>query len=364
MTILNFLGFETGDLTEGTSSSGTVSVQSTVVRSGGYAFRSNPTTTGAGRLDLGGLSAAGAIAGFNVATIYETVYFRYATRPASADEPIIRHISQLGALKFELRLNSSGQLAAYDSALTLLATGATVLAADTWYRIEVSVGTGTSAAWEVKINGVSEISGTANLTTSNVSDCRLGKSINRNGNTVDFFYDDVCFDDAAYPGAGQVFRMDADNNGAYTAWTGVYTDVDDIPHDSDTTYLSNATSGNAETVTLESGASAGLVGTPKSVKSCAIVRDEGGSSAIQVRLRSATTDNDTTSSDPGATYVLRALVYNTDPATGAAWLAAALDSLEVGVDNAASVAARCTALSVMVWEDGVAVSARRMAVIG
>jgi len=183
----------------------------------------------------------------------------------------------------------------------------------------------------------------------------FGKIVNRNSNTVDFFYDDLCADDSAYPGAGQCFRMDPDGNGNYTAWTGTYTDVDEVPHDSDTTYLSNATSGDAETVTLESSAAAGLVGTPLSVKSMAIVRHEGVAVLLQLRLRSATTDDDTTSNNTSSSYLLRAKLYNTDPADAGAWTAADLDGLEVGVENNDSVAVRCTALYVMVWEDGVAV---------
>lgn len=351
--ILNFTGWETGDNTEAVATSGTFSVQSTTVRTGGYALRTNPSTTAAGRHLFTNIATNGASGtGFNVDNLYTTFYFRYATLPSSNDEPIFQAVGSSGGLKLELRINSSGNLAAYDTTPSLLTTGTTALSANTWYRLDVLVGTGATASWEVQINGTSEISGTGNLNTQQNGDVRLGKAINRNGNTIDFFYDDAVFNDSAYTTTPQVVRMDPDGTGNYAAWTGDNTDVDEIPHDSDTTYITSSTMADEETETLESSSAAGVVGTIAATKSIAIVRDEGAASAIQVRLRSGSTDNDTTSNDPGATYILRAKVYTTDPADSAAWTSGDLDALEVGVENISTGALRVTMLSVMVVSSG------------
>lgn len=349
MATINFGGIESGDLSEFSASNGTVSVDSSTVRTGGYSLKCNPTGTGTGRVNIQALSAAGASTGASVVTSYIRFYFRAATLPATNDEYIVV-VRESGGNKFFVSIASDGKLAAYDSTATLLATGTTVLSTGVWYRIEIKCGTGASAAWEVKIDGTSEISGTGNLSTSNGNHIRLGKAANRNGNSVEFYYDDWIWSDSAYPGVGECQMMQPDGNGNYTAWTGTYTDVDEVTHDSDTTYISTSTNGAAETVTLESAASAGITGTPNSVKSWAMVRDASGiaGTAFQVRLRSGSTDNDTNSTTPGSTYELRAKIYDTDPADAGAWTLADLDSLEVGVEANAVTAHRCTQLCVMV----------------
>lgn len=210
--IVNFTGFETGTTLEAFTTGGTISLQSSVVRTANYALQVNSTTTGTGTFNILGLAGddTGRFGNLNISTAYYTFYFRYATKPAANDEPIFRANDDASTPKFELRLDSDSQLNAYDSDLTLLSSGTTVLAADTWYLIEVKVGTGVTGAYEVKISGVSEYSGTGNLlATKGNSQFFLGKTTNRNGNTVDFYYDDFCVDNADYPGAGQLKKESA-----------------------------------------------------------------------------------------------------------------------------------------------------------
>lgn len=367
MAKVNYCGWQTGDASEVRAVAGTWSVQTASKRTGDYALRVNPSGPGTGWHQLSSIQPTGSHweAPFLGNTIYITVYFWYVTKPSLGDEPIM--IVYGAPSKFQLRLDSQGHINAYDKNAALMASGTTVLSPTTdlanpiIYLLEVIVGTETIAGasdgiYELKINGVVEYSGTGLLTASGSTLAVIGKVVNYNSQSVDYYFADWCIDNSEYPGAGQVVRKDPSGAGNYTAWTGDYTAVDEVPHNSDTDYVSSSTSGDAETVALESGASAGLVGTPLSVKTVAIVRDEGGASAVQVRLRSGATDDDTTSNDPGATYIARCKIYNTDPATGAAWTVAGLDAAEVGVENNANVALRCTALYLMVWEDGVATS--------
>lgn len=363
-TVVNFTGFETGDTVEVGSGVGTQSFSTTTVRTGTYALRTNPTTTGVSWRRVNGLAATGVTSAYNSPTTYYTVYFRYATKPAANDEEILAFGGTGAEVKWTLRLDSDGHINAYDNNTALLdpGTGTTVLSANTWYLIEVQSGTGASGAYEVKINGTSEFSGTGNLGSPNNGTIFLGKHVNQNGNSVDFFYDDLAIDNTDYPGAGKVFIQKPTGDGTYTAWTGgttgTYTDVDEVPHDSDTTYIGDSTSGNAETTAVQTGTQAGLIGTPKSVKALVVVKDEGGVSSVKLRFRSNTTDGtDTTAVDPGASYVLLAKIFNTDPATSDTWTIGGIDTLQVGVVNNASVAARATALYTMVWENGVVANA-------
>jgi len=363
---LNITGFESGDISEAYTVNGSNLIQGSTVRTGSYALQTNPTTTNAEYFELRRPASDGNDAMLDVTTLFTRFYFRYATKPNSGSEEIlaIYNASGSGSNKFDVRIDSDGKLSAWNQAGTtqLGSTGSTVLSSGTWYRIEVktSTATGTNDAYEIKINGTSELSGAGDLTEVANGAVRLGKVTDQNHQTVDFFYDDVALTQGNYAGHGAVEVMQADGNGNYTAWgagtTGTYTDVDEIPHDSDTTYSTSSTSGQAETVTLESAKSASIGGTINAVKAAAVIRDEGGSSAIQVRMRSGSTDIDTTSNDPTTSYSLRSLIRSKDPSDGNAWTSSDLDSLEVGVDNAASVASRVTALFAFVDFTGVKVS--------
>lgn len=347
MTTLCVHGFETGDNSDFFTTGGTFSVQSGTVRTGTYALRCNPTTTATGFVALGNSPAVGS--SMNATTHYSRFYFRYATKPASGDEPIAVWRKSGGTMHAELRLDSTGVLKTYDVTPTLLNTGTTVLSANTWYRIEVKLVMSASGTFDVKIDGVAEItSGTVTMDANATNYLLLGKVTNRNGNTVDFFYDDTRVDSAAYPGAGQVVALKANGSGNYTQWstgTGTsYLEVDEVPPDNDTTYIGSSTNTDASTFAMENSSVYSISGTINCVRSVAVCRDEGGASAIKARLRSSTTDSDSSGQNLTTTYSTVSKIYDTDPATGAAWTTSGLDGVEIGVVNGAAVASRCTAV--------------------
>jgi hypothetical protein len=353
-TVVNFSGWESGDASETIFSGGTVSVQTSVVRSGVYALRVNPTTTNVGHHRFRGLGGNGTPSNLNLTNTYTRFYFRVAAYPNGiclsppCDEPMFDAVGSGSVDKFELRLQDDGKLVAYDSALTKLATGASILALNTWYKISILIGTGTSASWEVRIDNNTEISGTANLTTGASIRLNYGKRLNRFSHSIDFFYDDLLIDSTNWPTDGRIQIMQPDGDGTSTAWTGDFTDVDEIPHDSDTTHIVTSTSGDVETVNLESALNAGITRTINAVKRYAIVRDTGGVSSFQVRLISGATTSNTTTVDPGGSYTLLTTVFNVDPNTSAAWTMDALDGIQVGVVANANVEHRATSIAAMV----------------
>lgn len=84
-------GIESGsENPEFVTKSGTVSASSTTKRSGGYAFRTNPTTTAVGWGRMGGHDASGVKGDYSAATAYFRWYFYVATLPASGSEPIFQ----------------------------------------------------------------------------------------------------------------------------------------------------------------------------------------------------------------------------------------------------------------------------------
>mgnify|MGYP001566849821 FL=1 len=356
MAHVNIVGFESGDTSECNSTSGTFSVQTSVKRTGAYALRCNPTTTATGRVTVGRLLATGAttVASTGAATAaYFRFYFRFDTAPASNDEPILAEI-QLSSV--EIRLTSAGKLAAYDINGILLATGATTLSSGTFYRIEFKsdVSSVTDEVWEVKIDGVSEISGTTPAFMTEIWGFAVGKFANKNGNSVDYYFDDIAWRDDAYPGAGQIEVMQPSAAGNYQTFTRGGADsgnnwdqADELPHNSDTNYLvSDNTVDHAETEALESAASAGVSGTINCAKACSVMKRDGASNgAVRQRVRSGSTDSDTSSNYAAtAAYALIAKLHATDPATGSAWLTTGLDGLETGaVEKSATNKSRMTA---------------------
>lgn len=345
---INIIGFESGSLDpEPWTYSGTVSISSTTVRTGTYSLRVNPSTTGTGLYRIGCFtSAGGRDVACNVATIYPRFFYRYATKPASGSEILFQSRTSADGVKFTLRLTSSGNLAAYDSAGTLLATGSTALAQDTWYRIEPKVGTGASAAWEVQLNGASEISGTGNLSTSNNGRLFLGKTTDVSGQSIDFFYDDFSLDDAEYPGEGKIVRLVPNANGSTMAWsTGTgssnYAEVDDVPQVG-TSYVKNTGAANEVALfDLTDSSTAGISGTIHAVRPLIQARlDATGTSAFSMRTRSGTTNTDlsTVALTTGGAYI--STTYATDPNTAGAWSTAAIDALEVGGIETAAVSTR------------------------
>jgi len=217
--------------------------------------------------------------------------------------------------------------------------GATTLALTTWYKIEIKCGTGAAADYEVKIGETSEFSGTGSLHTNNNGALRVGKVINRNTQAVDFYYDDIAIDDAAYPGAGQSKIMVPNADGNYTTWTvgagpaDKWDCVNGIPYDAGSYLLSTLTVGQAYTAALQSSADAGIsVISIFAVRAIAIcTRDGAANSTIRLRLRSTTTDSDTASDRAiGAGVSATTKIYPTDPATAAAWTESGLNGCEVG----------------------------------
>lgn len=163
MAVVYFTGFEAGSTEPFYGAGGTYSIQTSIKKTGSYALKVNPTTTGTGYILTFGLTAAGIFPNNAPVTSYTKFDFYYVTKAASNDEQIflVKDYSS-GLLKLEVRLTSTGVLKVYDKDASLVATGTTVLDANTWYRIEVKAGKGTNVAYEVRINGVTELSGTCN----------------------------------------------------------------------------------------------------------------------------------------------------------------------------------------------------------
>jgi hypothetical protein len=356
---IQITGFETGN-DDSTSRdirsySGTFDVQTSVKRSGAYALRTNPTTTGTGNARIGSINANGSpsvTVELSQATIYSRWYFRAATLPASSEEEIATVIDTSGAAKAQLRITSAGKLKICDRAASCTAAGTATISTGTWYRIEWRTETGASVASEVKVDGTSDITTTAtNYGATTHGSLRLGKVNDRNGQSVDFYYDDVSIDPSAYPGAGEGVAMAIDSDGSTANWTtgtgATYAEVDEIPNDGETTYLKTSAA-NTHLVGFVSSATAGITGTINAIKPWTICRDESVVSSMALRLRMNATNTDNTAADPGASYVPRFKIVTVDPSDSGAITTGDLDGVEAGIVTTTAVAQRCTSFGMYV----------------
>src|SRR5207248_1807973 len=103
----------------------------------------------------------------------------------------------------------AGKLLFYDSSGTLRGTGNTALAAGQSYIVSARIGTGANGAWEVRVNGAVDMSGTTNLGANNNGSLKLGGD---GKYTTTYYYDDVAINTLSYPGIQPNFVAAADFN--------------------------------------------------------------------------------------------------------------------------------------------------------
>lgn len=360
MAIVQFTGFEINSSgpfdTDALDS--TCSVQSSIVRTGNYAMRCNCITTQQGNAAIRPYGSTGGFVNASVATSYVQFYFRYATKPASNYERIFYcQDGDTPNAKLSILLDSAGKLRLLDKSNAQIGSaGATTLSADTWYKINVKIGTGASAAYELKINDVTELSGTADLHTGNATGIYMGKFADLNSQTVDFYYDDVVWDDAAYPaGNAEVKLLLPVANGSTMSWTNGtntsdYTQVDENPPDV-ADYIMSLTSGAPQIALfdMESCASKSVTGTILSVKLLTQTRENTNvTSSTKSRIKSGGSNADTSASNGNTVAQSRNLIQNTNPATGMAWTTTTLDAAEFGVVEDNNVAVRASFVYAMV----------------
>lgn len=336
---------------------GTWAVQTATKRTSRSALQTNPTTTNVGWVTVGGPQANGQISNYNAGgavTLYHQFWFRYATKAASNWEEIAATIAST-AYVLIVGLDSGGHLVVYDSTATLVATGTTVLSANTWYCIEIKSAKGASAAYEVRIDGTSELSGTCNQGASNLNVLALGKKTDRNSNTVNYFYSECSVDNAEYPGGTTIVQLVPRANGStmqFTSGTGSsdYTTVDECPIDVSDYVMSPTTANRTALFVFDSCATAGITGQIKCILAmCAGVRENVTvTSNGTMRVKSGATNSNITVGNITTGDRIAAQLLTTDPATASAWSIGGVDAVEAGYIEANAVSIRMAQVFVAV----------------
>jgi hypothetical protein len=194
------------------------------------------------------------------------IYLYIATSPSA------RHniLNLNGAAKrIGVRLNTSNQLELWNEEDTVqIGSASSALSTATWYRIELHADTTTlsSTSAELRLNGSTTASGTANLAAAFD---RIQFGVMDTNSTSDLYFDDIAINGPSsatnnWPGEGKIVHMQPNADGDNVAWTDFggnsvdYDEVDEITPDDGTTYIHSSSAGNLEDVNLESASSAGI----------------------------------------------------------------------------------------------------------
>jgi len=234
-----------------------------------------------------------------------------------------------------------------NSAGTVLGTTTTPIVVDVWYYVEIKcIVSATVGQVELRINGSTtpEIATAANVNTGSTAIAGVLIRTTSGSATTNFCdFDDMYVVDTSgsaptntWLGETKVETLYPSSNGSNTAWTGVYTDVDDpATYDGDTTYISSSTPGDKETYGM-TNLSPGT-GTVFAVQTNVTARkDDAGARTIAPILRTGGTDYaGTTSPSLGSDYMDYKQLYERLDPVGNAWSIATVNAMEAGVKEVA-----------------------------
>ena len=276
----------------------------------------------------------------------------FAVKPTSLGSASLVEFLTGSTVQCSLYLNADGTLSMRTSTNSTLATSTSAMSTGTWYYIEVKVTIGNSGTYQVKVNGVDWIASAtgdtqAHATTTTANVILLGAVSLSAAALFDDYYicdgsgtanNDFLGDirvDAVFPAA------DSATNAAWTCSAGTdhYALVDekatDFPDD-DTTYISSDTADQKDTFDMEALSYAN--GTILGVQVCVCARkDDAGPRSIAATVKSGASDDDgdTVSLGNSYEYIKGANnslpIWETDPATSAAWTLEGVENAEFGV---------------------------------
>jgi len=317
-------GFESGGLDQFTSSSGAA-----VVSSSGLSMDGNYCLDLTGQLDTGqiSISATGEI------------YTAFLYRATNNNSNLIAFFSGGSCVGF-LHRGSSGVLSAYRSS-TVLVSSAFAMSLATTYFVEVYFKLhDSSGRFVVKVNGiiVIDFTGDTNPSLTTFNSLIFGNAATGAASYGFAYYDNIILDTTNWIGKTYIQGLAVTGAGTTTQLTpstgSNYACVDEIPA-SDTDYVYSNTVDQLDT--YAAGNLTGTIGTIKAVQVQSRVVKEGTATPQNIKLavRSGATDYVSADKVVPTTAATVAGIWETDPATSAAWSEANVNAVEIGVKTAA-----------------------------
>jgi hypothetical protein len=190
---------------DGLTVSNAPTIDTAVKRSGVASFKATATNTYHQR----------AFAGVLARTYFIRAYYRIPSAPTGLHRPFqVGQSSGTAILALEM-VNGTNVLRLLNGLGTTLATGTKVLSANTWYRIEISLNMAAAgnSAFELRIDGVTDISGSFTLNNAAPGQLRFGCTSGNIGGLAAIYHDDVAINDDqgadqnSWPGVGAVYAL-------------------------------------------------------------------------------------------------------------------------------------------------------------
>jgi len=371
-TYYQHTGIEIGS----TSGSGTVSFIPSPFEVGDrYAERLVTTSSALARIRFGARSADGARAAFSSSPTYAEGPITFTEAPAANNEEFAAWTTLSGATRFvQYRLNSARKVEFYDgdalggNTPTSVTTAALTLNTPYWFQLKMTPG-GAATASELHIR-------TMNNTLVETLDCTghwsdlstaglvIGRFFDQNGQNLSMNVGGwFAFDDSwKGPLKCRTAYRRVSGPGFYQASTAVgnvatdserWRNLRDLMSESEYLTFTSATAGDAFTCTVEpfSGTAPDIYGV---IPICLTKDHTGGADAVQqTRLRSGSTDSDTTDRTIGiASTELYGVYRTTDPSTSAAWTLAGVNAAQVGVEFRSTADFRFYSAGMLMAYDG------------
>lgn len=342
ITRLRQMGAELHDiLTEFTSRSNTgVVTSNTQAQSGSYSFRFLQDFTASIVLDA-------------TYTQLRVGFFAHHVGTGTGDDPSLITFRGGGATSIDLRWDGGAQTFNLYRDTTLIDSvlSAGFAAESAWHHIGVDLNMANSGGWfYLYLDGVEIMSfdGDTIGAVSSIDTVRFGSG-RTNQTWDDYLYiDDIYIENLSgesAPVAPPDYRflpVTPNGNGYISQWDGNdgnstdnYLLVDDIPPDSDTTYVESAISGEADSYTMTNP----TIPTGWEVSAViplAVAKKLNAGGALNLKLETRTTISGSPSYATSSAIVLGtayALAWERRPLnpSGGAWTAAMIDDLEIGV---------------------------------
>ena len=331
-----------------TASVRSVGIQTTVKNSGTYALRIHHNSTSSVREQIY------RNLGQNLTEHYDRIEFR--PDAVAETECIYHYRDENFDVVASIRIDSDYTLRFFVGD-TEVGTIAGAIIVETFGRIESHyVVNDTSGLFEVKVNGNSLFSwegDTDPLATGNIRYLCLGKITSTTTN-ITFYYDDIAVNDTtgtvnnSWCGKGSILLLKPKGVGNYSQFTPSneslqnWEMVDEVPHDSDTTYVFSDAADEIDTYEMEAlVADKGIDPDElvvKAVQVCLTGRYEGVDAHLAPMLRSGTTDHEGAQMTmAGSYYRLFDEMFDVNPFTSAAWTYEEVDALEAGIKHKAHV---------------------------
>jgi len=323
---------ETGNLLEfaSTVAGGTISNVTTSPLTGSRCLEA---VTGGGFSSYAEIKKIAADGTSNTNIGLTTVYmsFGYYHAGGTGNHGIVQFMDSAGNIAVSFERNNSGGNYWLNGAT---ASGSITLSDSTWYDILLKITQ--NGTCELSINNASG-GGITTCTASNfiIDKIRVGSFAN--GATVwTERFDDIVVSDTVIPSGLKVNILTPNGVGSNSFTSGTYTDVDEIPHDSDTTYVEAVNLASATiNIAMTSSSSISAQNTKiLAIKATAIGRKVSGTATSILSFRQESSELQTGSRTLGASFestskIIETQVVNTSfPLTGPS-----LDDISVSIDH-------------------------------